>query len=165
MSLFKNESPNLGPYTTYTGLSGSSSVLYQSRILTLSPISASAIQGYWLYENGAGSLSTETEIVTQITVDYAVAGPSGLTMAVRKITAPATAPTAAAGATVIELLTTPFTLDSTANTMQTGSLVTSASALTILPGNKIGVSISSATQTGLTAMIVQVYLKKLTPGL
>jgi hypothetical protein len=49
--------------------------------------------------------------------------------------------------------------------MQTGSLVTSASALTILPGNKIGVSISSATQTGLTAMIVQVYLKKLTPGL
>ena len=84
----------------------------------------------------------------------AVAGTDAgaVSLDVRKINA-ASAPGAAAGANVIELLTTAFDLKAAANTTLVGALVTTEASLQILATNKIAMN-STGTTTAVKGILV-----------
>lgn len=68
---------------------------------------------------------------------HAVVGGASSTLALRKITTDGTAPNAAIGANVKELLTTPISLTSTVNTLQNATLVATAADLLLAAGDWI----------------------------
>lgn len=156
MALFKDEAPVLGDRAGVDSQTWASVVpLAITTARVLGPISASTVQGYWLC---AGV--PEACTVVGIRANYTTAGPASLTASVRKITDGTSAPSASAGATVVELLASALPLDATANVQQIGTLSTTASALQLNAKDQIGVSISSATQTGLVGLTIEVLLQR-----
>jgi hypothetical protein len=83
---------------------------------------------------------------------HSVVGGAAAAVRPRKITADATAPGAAAGATVKELTTANIDLTATANTAITPALVATTADLTFATGNKLALDFSG-TLTGLVGMI------------
>lgn len=91
---------------------------------------------------------------------HSVAGTdaSAVTLQPRKITADATAPSAAAGATVIELTTAAINLKATANAVQTPTLSTTASDLLFDAGDKLSHNFTG-TLTALVGMVEYRFLE------
>lgn len=82
------------------------------------------------------------------------ASATGVTIALRKIT-DASAPSATAGATVVEQLQSAFAADSTANTVVSGTLSATASDITFAAGDKLAYKASAALTSYLGAIVVE----------
>lgn len=155
MSLFRNENPILGPSTKVRNPVLAADVKPQTNEPIISTtISASAVVGYWV-------LPAAPEPMQVKAVKCVAVAPSSaaLTMAVRKITADGQAPSAAAGASVVELLSADINIGSggmAANTVTSGSLSATAGALNLAKGDRLAIKLSSATQTALAGLVVQV---------
>jgi hypothetical protein len=122
------------------------------RVFLTVPIAAASVDTWAFIADRAYTVNSIKEVHT-------VAGSDGsaVTLDVRKITADATAPGAAAGATVKELLTTAFDLKSTANTPVTGTLTATAADLNLAAGDRIGFNFAG-TLTSLAGGLVLVEL-------
>jgi hypothetical protein len=91
--------------------------------------------------------------------EHTVVSTSG-TLALRKVTASATAPGAAAGATVIELLNaTTIDLAAVVNTAQTPLLIASEASRSFVTGNKLGAKYGG-TLTGLAGCLLTLVFRK-----
>ena len=99
------------------------------------PIAAASVDGWAFVADRAYRVESIKEV-------HAVAGNDGgaVTLAVRKITADATAPDAAAGATVKELLAAALDLKSTANTLVDATLTATDADRNIAAGDRIGLN-------------------------
>lgn len=110
------------------------------------PAAADAVDGWLFVHPGNGKVY---ELVS-VKEKHATASTSG-TLALRKVTAQATAPGASAGATVIEQLSSSLNLASTANTAVSGSLVSTAGACRFKDGDSLGADFGG-TLTNLAGM-------------
>jgi hypothetical protein len=156
MSLFKYENPNLGSASTVNTAVFGDVKMQTTEPITIGPLQASSITGYWLSVQ-VPEACTVVGIKTNCTVIPSVA----LTASVRKITADAVAPDATAGASCIELLSSAIDLHAAvANTVQKGALSAVSGALKLNAGDRIGLKLSSGTQTAMANLIVEVDLQK-----
>jgi hypothetical protein len=114
------------------------------------PIATTAID-QWLWTHPGNSMSYE---LVGVTGDWAVVAGQAAGLALRKVTAEATAPSAAAGATVIEMLSADFDFTTTANTKVQASLIASASSRSFVAGNKLGANFTGTTTSLVGAIIV-----------
>lgn len=151
MSLFKGENPTLGTSATANDPVAGDVKIQTVETLTYSQsVAGSGATSQWLLTHAPYAMQ-----IVAIRENHAVAGAASLTAKVRKITADAVLPNASAGATCIEVQSAAFTLDSTANTKQTATLVAGA-AIQLAVGDRLGIAYSSATQTGLVGHVIQV---------
>ena len=115
------------------------------RVIINIPITASSVDTWVFTADAAYTLVSVNE-------NHSVVGSTSAAVAIRKVTANAVAPGASAGATCIELLNASIDLTATANTTQTATLSSTAGAVNIASGNKIGLDFSG-TLTGLVGVI------------
>jgi hypothetical protein len=91
-------------------------------------------------------------------IDYlsTVAGSDGgaVTADVRKITDDTSAPGAAAGAAVVELLQSALSLKTTANAVAAGTLVTTAGVTTVAAGQKLAVNFTGTMTAAVGTLVV-----------
>ena len=128
------------------------SVLAPRRLGIRHPATASSVDDWAFIADRAYEVKSIKEI-------HSVAGSDGsaVTADVRKIT-DASAPGAAAGATVLEMLSTALDLKSTANTRVTGTLVTTVADLRLAVNDKIGINFAG-TLTALAGCVIVIELQ------
>jgi hypothetical protein len=107
---------------------------------------AGSIPGQWLW------IAPFPCRVTAIRAVWSVAGGSAANVRPRKITADATAPGAAAGATVIELTAAVIDLTATANVLTSPALSATASDLVFATGDRLAL-LFTGTLTGLVGKL------------
>lgn len=123
------------------------SVPLPQRVMINSKFNANSVDEWTFIADRAYTVVSIKEI-------HAVAGndASAVTLDVRKIT-DASAPGAAAGSTVKELLSSALSLKSTANTVVTGTLSATVADLNLAAGDKIGLNFIGTLTTLAGAMI------------
>lgn len=164
MSLFRNESPNLGPATTVqetANISTSNTTTAQNNykpttreIVDITMQSNTQHITQWFY------VAPWKCQVIAVRENHTVASSSG-TLDVVKIMADGVAPATANGTTIISMLTGAMSTAGTANTRQNLALTTATGNPTILnPGDQLAL-IAAGSNTSYAGGIVQVEIQQL----
>lgn len=154
MSLFRNENPILGANAKVRSTElGADVKLIPVEYISTEMFATDVDKWIWVAPYPCQ--------VTAVKEFHSVAGTDAgaVTVGVRKVTANAVAPGAAAGANVKEFLTADLNLKATANTVVSGTLSSTVTDLQLAKGDRIGVNYTGV----LTALVgyLQIEVKKI----
>lgn len=139
MSLFRNENPILGANAKVRDTaSGKDAKLLQREYIS-TEIGTVVSNWFWV-----APYACQVVAVKEV---HSVVGGAAAAISPRKITVNGTAPNAAAGANVKELVSAAISLTSTVNTVQTGSLSSTVSDLQLAVGDRLAYNITGTIGT------------------